>query len=98
MRMVFGAAKRGCEPRVREGTKTMQGHDLKATFVIAVVWLIGITMYTVWLVPLESRQERSGYLDVASSAPQGGRLLAVDRAPKDAKLPILWAHQRWGAD
>lgn len=75
----------------------MQGHDLKASFVIAAVWLIGITMYSIWGVPLDANDE-AGYLGAGAGSARGEQVLAAADAPKHWKLPALWMHQRWGAD
>ncbi len=73
----------------------MQGHDLKASFVIAAVWLIGITMYSIWEGPLGANEE-GAYVGTAVVGEQ--TLAAAQQEPKHWKLPTLWTHQRWGAD
>jgi hypothetical protein len=70
----------------------MQGYDLKASFVIAAVWLIGITMYSIWEGPLVAEEgAHAGVIAVSE------KTLAAEPV-KHWKLPALWTHQRWGAD
>jgi len=65
----------------------MKARDLRVTFLLAAAWLVGLTMYSLMSGPTLGREE--------GLAP-GATALSSESA-KHSKLPIHWAHQRWGA-
>jgi hypothetical protein len=69
----------------------MRGQDLKASFVIVAVWVVGVTMYSIWEGPLGAGAE-----DLFTGT--RAEVLALQEGPKHWKLPARWTHQRWGAD
>lgn len=74
----------------------MKRQDLQASFVIAAVWLLGITLYAVMRGPTLAGEEGRIY-NAFGQLPMSAQMFADERAPKHIKLPIRWAHQRWGA-
>jgi hypothetical protein len=74
----------------------MKREDLRASVVFAAAWLIGITMYSIWKGPAFSNDE-GGIYNSFGTPSVAADTFADERAPKHIKLPIRWAHQRWGA-
>ena len=75
----------------------MKGQDLKASFVVAAIWIVGVTMYSLWEGPLGASEEH-GFAGALTAPAAIGRPLGLHNDLKHWKLPILWTHQRWGAD
>ena len=71
----------------------MTRQDLRASIVIAAVWLLGITAYSILKPPAFSGHE-SGIHNAIGALP------ASDQTFQDKynKQPVRWTHQRWGAD
>ncbi|HEY6336577.1 MAG TPA: hypothetical protein VI113_11910 [Alphaproteobacteria bacterium] len=74
----------------------MKRQDLRASIVIAAVWLLGITMYSILKPPAFSGHD-SGIYNAIGALPASAETFQDERAPKHNKQPIRWAHQRWGA-
>ena len=79
-----------------DGGKTMKRRDLHATIVIAAGWLLGIMMYSIWKGPTLLGEE-GGIHNALQPLPIAAQIFADEHAPKHSKLPMRWAHQRWGA-
>lgn len=79
-----------------DGGKTVKRQDLHASVVIAAVWLLGITMYSIWKGPTLIRDE-GGIHNALQPLPIAQQIFADEHAPKHSKVPVHWAHQRWGA-
>lgn len=79
-----------------DGGKTMKRQDLHASIVIAAVWLLGVTMYSIWKGPALVADE-GGIQNALQPLPIAEQIFADEHAPKHSKLPMRWAHQRWGA-
>lgn len=60
------------------------------------LWLLGMTAYSIWNAPARPGGER-GIHNALEMVPAGNRIFADERTPKHVKLPVRWAHQRWGA-
>ncbi|MFI4986389.1 MAG: hypothetical protein ACHQF3_03020 [Alphaproteobacteria bacterium] len=75
---------------------TMKTLDLRVSFLIAAAWLIGLTLVSLWRGPTPAG-EGVGILNAFGPLPLATQDVAEVRAPKHSKLPIHWAHQRWGA-
>jgi len=74
----------------------MKARDLRVSFLIAAAWLLGITMYSVLKAPSLSGEE-VGIASLLGPLPTDETVLSAGGASKHLKLPIHWAHQRWGA-
>lgn len=74
----------------------MKQQDLRASVIIAAAWLLSMMVYSIWKEPTlsESRGDIYNALEPMSAA---DNIFADERAPKHNKLPVRWAHQRWGA-
>lgn len=73
----------------------MKRQDLNASLVVAVVWLLGVTVYSLWKAPSLSGDQ--GVYNAIQPLPIAQDIFADERAPKHNKVPVRWAHQRWGA-
>jgi hypothetical protein len=74
----------------------MKNQDLRASAIIAAAWLIGMTMYSIWTQPAFTSGDGGLYNAYGLPAAES-QIFADERAPKHSKLPVRWAHQRWGA-
>ena len=74
----------------------MKREDLRASVVIAAVWLVGITTYSIMKPPVINGND-GGIYNVFGAIPASAQTFHDERAPKHNKQPIRWAHQRWGA-
>ncbi|HLI11879.1 MAG TPA: hypothetical protein VKY65_09795 [Alphaproteobacteria bacterium] len=74
----------------------MHRQDLRASIIIAAIWLLGVTGYAIWLDQTPARQE-SGIYNAFGPLPVTQKIFADENAPKHNKVPVRWAHQRWGA-
>ena len=74
----------------------MKARDLRVTFLLATAWLIGLTMYSMLKGPTMASEE-AGVLSLLAPLPVSTTALSDEGSAKHSKLPIHWAHQRWGA-
>ncbi|HUC61201.1 MAG TPA: hypothetical protein VMF53_04530 [Alphaproteobacteria bacterium] len=74
----------------------MKQQDLRASAIIAAAWLIGMAMYSIWSQPAYTASE-GGIYNLEGVPSIAADFFADDHAPKHDKLPVRWAHQRWGA-
>jgi len=83
--------------RLEDGwTEIMKARDLRVSVLIAAIWLLGITMYSMMKGPSPTGDE-VGILNVSGPIPATSTALSGDSPSKHSKLPSHWAHQRWGA-
>jgi hypothetical protein len=75
----------------------MKRQDLKASVIVAVAWLLGVTMYSMWKGPALSEEASDSVYNALQPLPVADQIYADERAPKHLKMPVRWAHQRWGA-
>ncbi|HUI18135.1 MAG TPA: hypothetical protein VL244_10750 [Alphaproteobacteria bacterium] len=74
----------------------MKARDLTVTFFLATAWLLGLTMYSMLKGPAVATEE-AGILNLLAPLPVSATALSDEGISKHSKLPIHWAHQRWGA-
>jgi hypothetical protein len=77
-------------------TGIMKARDLRVTFLLAAAWLLGLTMYSLSQGPTVASGE-AGLLNLPAPLPVSTAALSAEGTSKHSKLPIRWAHQRWGA-
>ncbi len=74
----------------------MKTLDLRVSFLIAAAWLLALTMFSMWR-GASFGGEEIGIFSALGPLPVASQDMAAAQAPKHNKLPIHWAHQRWGA-
>lgn len=74
----------------------MKARDLRVSFFIAAAWLLGITMYSMLKAPSLTGEE-VGIASLLGPLPADATAQSAGGDAKHSKLPIHWAHQRWGA-
>jgi hypothetical protein len=74
----------------------MKQQDLHASAIIAAAWLLGMAMYSIWTQPAFNSSD-GGIYNLVGVPSVSADFIADERAPKHSKLPVRWAHQRWGA-
>jgi hypothetical protein len=74
----------------------MKQQELRASAIIAAAWLLGMAMYSIWSQPAFSSSD-GGVYNLLGVSPVSAEFFADEHAPKHSKLPVRWAHQRWGA-
>jgi hypothetical protein len=72
----------------------MRVWDLRTSVLIAAGWLLCITFLGMWRGASFASDESVAFGALQPFAASGP---ADAEAPKHTKLPIRWAHQRWGA-
>lgn len=73
----------------------MKQQDLRASIAITMVWLLGMMTYSILKEPVLSPGSGGG--GIYNALEPVPAVFADEHAPKHNKMPVRWAHQRWGA-